>query len=106
MYLRDQPARTYTKEQQVAKTRITPLARQRGAISTKVRKQLHDRSGGLCERDGCRHKAVHAAHIERRWKLQKTTVDDLLHLCLGCHYWADNTGSGREWLKSKRDQVG
>ncbi len=76
--------------------RYKPTAKQRGAITPKVRKELYERSGGRCER--CGGHAVHAAHKTRRWKLQRTTVDDLLHLCMTCHVWADNTADGRKWL--------
>jgi hypothetical protein len=48
---------------------------------------------------------VHAAHIVRRWKLTETTVDDLLHLCLECHIWADGTEAGRKYLKDKENHV-
>lgn len=82
--------------------RNKPLARQRGAISPKIRKQLKERSGGACERSSCGNEAVHAAHITRRWKLQETTVKDLLHLCIACHTYADTTREGREWLEEFR----
>ena len=78
--------------------RFKPTAKQRGSITPKVRQQLIERSGGACER--CGRRAVHAAHITRRWKLQETTVNNLLHLCIDCHRWADNTKEGREWLAS------
>jgi len=84
--------------------RLKKTAKQRGAISTKVRNQLKKRSDGICER--CRSRvAVHAAHITRRWKLAETTVDDLLHLCLECHIWADGTEAGRRYLKDKENHV-
>ena len=83
--------------------RIKPTARQRGAISTRVRQQLYERSGGLCER--CGKRAAHAAHITRRWKLERTTVNDLLHLCVTCHYWADNTAEGRKWLQKMGEKI-
>lgn len=83
--------------------RIKPTAKQRGAITPKVRRQLYERSGGICERPGCFKRAVHAAHITRRWKLKETTVNDLLHLCLECHIWADNTVEGRAWLKQHEE---
>ena len=81
--------------------RFKPTAKQRGAISTKVRKELLECSGGACER--CGRKAVHAAHITRRWKLERTTVNDLLHLCVECHLWADTTATGRHWLKEQEN---
>lgn len=79
--------------------REKPTTKARGAISTKVRKELQNRSQGKCEREGCQREAVHAAHVTRRWKLQKTEVHNLLHLCLECHIWADSSKEGREWLK-------
>lgn len=82
--------------------RYKPTAKQRGEVTKKVRDQLEARSGGLCERCG-RH-GVQAAHITRRWKLKKTTVNDLIHLCISCHYWADNTADGRKWLKRLEEQ--
>jgi len=78
--------------------RNKPTARQRGAISSSTRKALYERSGHICER--CKAaRAVHAAHVTRRWKLDRTTVDDLLHLCEPCHRFCDNTSEGREYLR-------
>lgn len=84
--------------------RFKPTAKQRGAINTKVRKQLYERSKGFCER--CGGRAVHAAHITRRWKLKETTVNDLLHLCVTCHLWTDTTKEGREWLQMMGERLG
>lgn len=79
-------------------------ARQRGAISLSTRRELHDRSNGACERcDSAR--ATQAAHVTRRWRLQQTTLDDLIHLCVDCHIWADQTEEGREWLAKLREAV-
>lgn len=87
------------KSKQLHKLRIKPTARQRGAVSTKVRQQLYERSKGYCERCG-RRKQLQAAHVTRRWKIEgRTTVDDLIHLCVDCHIWADNTAAGRQWLR-------
>lgn len=80
--------------------RYKPTAKARGAISPKVRSELKQRSGGQCERQGCGNEAVHAAHVTRRWKLERTEVHNVLHLCLTCHIWADQTVEGRAWLKT------
>ena len=78
--------------------RNKPTAKQRGQISTKVRKQLRERSGGICEK--CKYAlAVHAAHLVRRWQCEITTVNHIGHLCLECHAWADTTAAGRVWLE-------
>lgn len=104
MDLSNQPARTITKEMQTKHGRNKPTAGQRGAISPKVRKALRERSDGICER--CRKaQAVHAAHLTRRWQLDRTTVTDLAHLCLPCHVWADGGKEGREWLKQFKIQI-
>ena len=82
--------------------RNKPTAKQRGEVTAKVRKELHARSGGVCER--CyRAKAVQAAHCIRRWKVEgRTTVQDLVHLCVECHLYADNTRAGRIFLEQFR----
>lgn len=79
--------------------RNRPTARQRGMITTKVRKQLRERSGGICE--FCNNAlAVHAAHLVRRWLIEETTtVKHLAHLCLDCHRHADTTKEGRAFLE-------
>lgn len=78
--------------------RNKPLARTRGAITPKIRKQLTERSQGACER--CKRQGVplQAAHTIRRWQLERTTTSVLAHLCLPCHLHCDNTAEGREWL--------
>lgn len=87
----------YSKEQQLYRKRVKLKARQRGAISDKVYAAAAERAGGCCER--CRRWTnLQAAHLVRRWKLPKTTAQDIAMLCLDCHIWADNTGEGREWL--------
>lgn len=78
--------------------RNKPLARTRGAITPKVRKELLARSQGACER--CKRQGVplQAAHLIRRWQLDLTTSSVLAHLCLPCHLHCDNTAEGRDWL--------
>jgi hypothetical protein len=101
MDLSQQPAYSAPKP---SHGRNKPTARQRGQISTKVRKELRERSGGVCER--CMNeKASQAAHCIRRWRIEvRTTVHDLAHLCYDCHYYCDNNKSGREWLEAFRNK--
>lgn len=82
--------------------RNRPTARQRGAISTSVRRQLRERSLGVCER--CKYAlATEAAHTLRRWRVEeRTTVLELVHLCHDCHYHCDNTHDGRKFLEQFR----
>ena len=85
--------------------RNRPTAGQRGAISTKVRRQLRDRSNGICEK--CHYAlATEAAHLIRRWRLVECTkVTDLAHLCGSCHTKCDQTAEGRNWLSDFRRQL-
>ena len=85
--------------------RFKPTAQQRGAISPKTRQKLAERSQRVCE--WClSERAVHAAHLVRRWQIEgRTTVNDLAHLCLTCHIKADTTAAGREWLQAFKKQL-
>jgi len=76
--------------------------RQLGEISTKVDKQLKRRSEGICElQERCTGAfAVQRAHITARGKLTaKTTVNDLLHVCLPCHFWMDREPEGIQFKR-------
>ncbi len=89
----------YSKEKQVAKKRIKPTQKQKGDISTKVRKEVKNRSEGICERCMCKY-AVHMAHITSRKHIEhRTTADDLIHLCVECHNWLDQTPEGIDWKR-------
>src|SRR5690625_1720280 len=97
--LSNQPIRSITKSQQTKSKRIRPTQRQLGDISNKVRQQVRERSGGACEI--CRRaRAMEMAHIVGRKQLtRRTTVDDLLHLCVACHRWLDGTPAGIKYKK-------
>jgi predicted RNA-binding protein YlxR (DUF448 family) len=106
MNLANQPVRAVTKESQTKKVRVKLTQRQMGEISTKVDKQLKNRSQWLCER--CRAaRAVQRAHLIRRGQLNwKTTVNELAHLCLPCHKFIDESGEpGRAWSEQFRNQL-
>ncbi|KIL38214.1 hypothetical protein SD70_27685 [Gordoniibacillus kamchatkensis] len=95
----------YSKQTQLARTRIKPTQRQMGYISPKVRKQVRTRSGGICEvRKRCKGApAVQQAHITGRKQLtHRTTAADLLDSCLECHKWLDETESGIRYKKQLR----
>ena len=98
----------YSKAQQLYRVRIKQTQKQMGDISDKVRKQVGERSGGVCEVrikcDGAR--AVQQAHITGRKQLKhKTTADDLLDSCLSCHIWLDETPEGIKYKKILREEV-
>lgn len=97
----------YPKSKQVAKQRIKPTQRQMGDISPKVRKEVKQRSNDKCEvMARCNGTAaVHMAHIIGRKQLTHvTTAADILHACLSCHIWLDQTADGIAYRKSLREQ--
>jgi hypothetical protein len=96
----------YTKAQQVARKRTKPTQRQMGDISDKVRKQVRERSQGICEiQERCHgNRAVQQAHITGRKQLShKTTADDLRDACVECHKWLDETVEGIRYKKQLRE---
>lgn len=82
--------------------RVKPTQKQLGDISDKVRKEVATRSNGVCER--CKSaRALQQAHLIGRKQIKhKTTAADLLHVCVECHIWLDQTEEGIKW---KREQV-
>lgn len=80
--------------------------KQMGDISTKVRTEVHERSGGICElRIRCYGSpAVQQAHITGRKQLDhKTTADDLRDSCLACHKWLDETPEGIRFRRQLKE---
>ena len=90
----------YSKADQLRNNSQKLSQRQLGEISPKVDKQLKERSNGVYERcDAAR--AEERAHITGRKQIKhKTTVDDLLHLCVPCHNWLDQQPEGIRHRKS------
>ena len=88
-----------SKKSQLFNKRVKPSQRQMGAISNIVREQVFERSEGICER--CRgQRAVQMAHIIGRKQIkQVTTMNDIIHVCIHCHKWLDETPEG---IKHKR----
>lgn len=99
--------RPYTKEMQTASRRVKLTQKQMGAISPKVRKEVKERSKGVCEvRMKCTgSRAVHMAHKRGRRRMEhRTTAKDLWHACLVCHVWLDTTAEGERFKKERREQ--
>lgn len=87
-------------------TRIKPTQKQMGDISAKVDKQLKARSKGLCEvKERCKGApALERAHmIGRRLITNKTNLNDLLHACVACHKWLDETPEGIRFKRKVRE---
>lgn len=102
MNLAQQPVRSYSKDKQLGGKRIKPTQRQMGAISPKVDKELKERSEGICELCTAA-KATQRAHITGRKQIDhRTTVEDLLHVCVPCHKWLDESVEGIRYRKSLR----
>lgn len=96
----------YPKSQQLHSKRIRPTQRQMGAISQKIRSQVRERSGGICEvRKRCNGaSAVQQAHITGRKQLtHRTTSADLLDSCILCHQWLDQTPEGIQYKKNLQE---
>lgn len=84
-------------------SRNRPTAKQRGHIYDDVRKQLHERSKGVCEK--CKKaRATEAAHTLRRMDIRvRTTVEDLCHVCHECHVYMDSTLGGKVLKQTFRE---
>lgn len=96
----------YTKAQQLYSRRVKLTQKQMGDITPKVRKQVRERSGGICEvREKCDGAfAVQQAHITGRGHLNhKTTAEDLLDSCLACHNWLDQNPEGIRYRRGLRE---
>lgn len=79
--------------------------KQMGDISEKVRKEVRERSGGICElRVRCPGShAVQQAHITSRVRINhKTTADDLRDACIACHRYIDETPEGIRYKRTLR----
>jgi len=100
----DSVAKPYPKSEQLATKRIKPTQRQKGNISNKVREQVFERSNGVCER--CRsQRATQMAHITSRKQIDHITTDkDLIHVCILCHKWLDETPEGIQWKRRMTDE--
>lgn len=100
------PFRPYSKAEQLRSKRVKPTQRQMGEISPRVRQQVKERSNDVCEVlmrcDGAR--AHEMAHITGRKQLKhRTTAADILHACVECHRWMDNTVEGIRFKKKLRE---
>lgn len=95
----------YSKEQQLYSKRVKPTQRQMGAISSKVDRELKERSGGVCEHCHAARATERAHIIGRKHLNHRTTVDDLLHLCTKCHDWLDETPDGIRFRRNLADKL-
>jgi len=80
--------------------------KQMGDISDAVRKEVRERSGGMCElRIRCHGSlAVQQAHITGRKQLtHKTTAEDLKNACVACHNWLDETPDGIRYKRQLKE---
>lgn len=85
--------------------RSGPTQKQLGSITPKVRKEVRERSNGLCEvQKKCKGApAVQQAHKQSRNTIKhKTTANDLLDSCVACHQWLDGNGEGVKHKKALR----
>lgn len=75
------------KKQKTAQSRM-------GDIGDQADAELKDRSGGICEL--CeKAEAMERAHLTGRPHMdENTAAKDLMHLCVPCHRWLDQTPEG------------
>lgn len=85
--------------------RVKLTQKQKGDISAKVDKELKERSNGVCEL--CRGaRASQRAHITGRKQIDhKTTAFDLLHVCVRCHIWMDETPEGIRFKRELKERI-
>jgi len=89
----------YIKLHQTRGKRIKQTQRQKGDISPQTRKEVAERSNNACEICD-RQRATQMAHITSRKRIEhKTTSLDLLHVCVECHQWLDQTAEGKQFKK-------
>ena len=100
-------SREYNPVPKPGKSKRTKLTqKQMGDISSRVDKQLKERSRGICEvKKRCTGtQAVERAHTKGRRVIDhKTTVDDLFHACTACHRWLDETPEGIRFKRIVRE---
>ena len=68
--------------------RRTPFFRKpakKSQVPPEIRDAVTARSGGLCEWPSCPNPATDLHHKQMRSQGGKHTVDNLAHLCRGCH---------------------
>lgn len=92
----------YSKESQIKSKRIKQTQRQKGEISANTRKEVSSRSNGVCEICDSQ-RATQMAHITSRKRIEhKTTAEDLIHVCIRCHVWLDQTAEGKKYKEEKK----
>lgn len=82
-------------------------------ITSKVRKEVLERSGGFCERCGRNRTTImEMAHLQQAGQLGKGNDPANIVLLCGpstvsntCHNFADSTAKGREWRMAKRKEL-
>jgi 5-methylcytosine-specific restriction endonuclease McrA len=90
----------FSKENQLKSKRIKQTQRQKGEISQQTRREVYERSNGACEICD-RQRATQMAHITSRKTIgHKTTSQDLIHTCVECHQWLDQTTEGKQFKKN------
>lgn len=89
---------------------------QKSKFTTKVRREIEERSGGCCERCGrSRAYCFEIAHLISAGQLGEGDVPWNGVLLCGpqvhrgkyqtCHAWVDSTAEGLEWRKKKRERL-
>ena len=92
----------YSKSYQTRGKRVKQTQRQKGEISLSARVEVKERSNGACEICD-RQRATQMAHITSRKRIEhKTTSQDLIHVCVTCHKWLDETAEGKIYKEERQ----
>ena len=60
----------------------------RREFSAKTKAAVRERSGGICEMEGCNNPAAEIDHIEECWEHEDggdNSLENAMHLCVECH---------------------
>lgn len=74
-------------------TYITPSRTNRGQVSTKLKRQLRERSRNVCE---------HCCNELATEIVGKGSVHQLVHLCKQCKHYCDTTRAGEIFIEQFR----
>jgi 5-methylcytosine-specific restriction endonuclease McrA len=97
--LASEPARTYTKDQQLQEKRTEPKRGNAGKFSKRTIQTIGERDGWLCVRCRSPHIETVPHHIVYKSQLGKGTADNGVTICRPCHNWAHSKREGREWFE-------
>ena len=69
-------------------------------IPAKIRQQVHERDGHICQR--CGQYGNHLHHIEQApmGGRRDHSISNIITLCQDCHIWVHSGAEGKEWARN------